>query len=152
MVMIGYLADFLFFQITFQRYLLQEMIDALAIRTGAMDQELIAGIVANTAQSIRKEVREVLDHLWSNEYSMHRQILNEGAHDLIGSALEALWWEQSEELALQMLFDEAMDDHRRKHVLSLQKRRIETNQRLKKLHRSLRETIQQCFSKRLKSA
>lgn len=152
MVMIGYFADFLIVQMAFQRYLLQEMLDALCIRTGAMDQEITAGIVASTAQTLRQEVRAAIDRLWSHEYSLYRQMLDEAEHDLIGSALEDLWWEQSEELALQKLFDEAMDDHLRKHVLSLQKRRMETDQRLKKMHSRLRDTIQQCFTRHLKSA
>jgi hypothetical protein len=40
-----------------------------------------------------------------------------------------------------------MDDHRRKHLLSLQKRRLEISQRLTSLHDRLDETIRQCFVK-----
>jgi hypothetical protein len=152
MVMIGYLADFLITQTSFQRYLLQEMLDALYVRAGAMDQEIMAGIVASAAQTLRQEVRTAIDHLWSHEFTLYRQMLDEGEHDLIGSALEDLWWEQSEELALQKLYDEAMVDHRRKQVLSLQKRRIEADVRVKKLQNRLRDTIQNCFTRHLKSA
>lgn len=152
MVMIGYLTDFLTIQTVFQRYLLQEMLDALCVRAGAIDQEIMAGIVSSTAQTLRREVRTTIDHFWSHEFTLYRQMLDEGEHDLIGSALEDLWWEQSEELALQKLFDEALVDHRRKDVLSLQKRRMETDLRLKKLQNRLRDTIQQCFMRHLKSA
>jgi hypothetical protein len=152
MIMLGYLSDFLVNQVIFQRYLLQELLDNLMNHIGHLDQELTAGIISNTVQTLRYEVRAAIDHIWSHEYSLFNQMLDEAEHDLIGTVLEDLWWEQGEELVLQQLFDEAMDDHRRKHVLSLQKRRNENNQRLHQLYFRLHETINQCFTKRLKSA
>jgi hypothetical protein len=45
-----------------------------------------------------------------------------------------------------------MDDYRRKHVLNLQKRKVEIAQRLTKLRSRLEETIKQCFLSRSVSA
>jgi len=148
MVLLGYLPDFLATQVTFQRYLLQESMSILELRSGPLDQELTATIVSNAAQNLRLEVRATIEHLWSHEYRMLDQILDEAEHDLIGSELEDLWWAQSEEMALHEMFDAALDDHRRKHVLSLQKGRIEITQRIIKLRARLSETIQQCLLKR----
>ena len=67
-------------------------------------------------------------------------------------ALEDLWWTHSEEIALHEVFDEALDDYRRKHVLNLQKRKLELSQRLTKLRLRLEDTIKQCFLKRSLSA
>lgn len=44
-------------------------------------------------------------------------MLDEAEHDLIGSVVEDLWWAQGEEIALNDLFADALDDHRRKHLL-----------------------------------
>lgn len=148
MVLVGYLPEFLTTQVAFQRYLLEESLRLLAHRSGSLDQELTATIVSNSAQHLRFEVRSTIENLWTNEYRLFDQMLDEAEHDLIGSVLEDLWWAQSEEVALNQLFDSALDDHRRKQVLSLQKRRIELNQRINKLHGRLKETIRQCFLKR----
>jgi len=75
-------------------------------------------------------------------------MLDEGEHDLIGSVIEELWWAQGEEIALHDLFDAALDDHRRKQILSLQKRRLEISQRIARLRARLSETIHQCFTRR----
>jgi hypothetical protein len=96
---------------------------------------------------MRADVRATIEHLWCNEYRVLNQMLNDAEHDLIGSVIEDLWWAQSEEIALHDLFAEAMDDHRRKHLLSLQKRRLEISQRLTSLRNRLDETIRQCFVK-----
>src|SRR5207245_2606933 len=132
--------------------LLQETLKILAERTGQLDQELTATLVSNGAQHLRDEVRGTIECLWSHEYRLFDQMLDEGEHDLIGSVIEDLWWAQSEEIALHDLFDAALDDHRRTHVLSLQKRRIELSQRMTKLRTRLAETIQQCFVRRSISA
>jgi len=152
MVFLGYLPDFLSTQVAFQRYLLQETLKLLEQRTGPLDQELTATIVSNSAQHLRSEVRATIEYLWSNEYRLFDQMLDEAEHDVIGTVIEDLWWAQSEEIALHELFDQAMDDHRRKHILSLQKRRIELSHRISKLRTRLSETIRQCFVKRSISA
>lgn len=152
MVFLGYMPDLLCTQIAFQRHLLQEALKLMAVRTGRLDQELTATIVSNSAQHVRLEVRSTIEFLWGNEYRLFDQMLNEAEHDLIGSVIEDLWWAHSEEIALHELFDEALIDHRRKHLLSLQKRRLEITQRLTKLRSRLAETIRQCFVKRSISA
>ncbi len=152
MVIVGYLPAFLSTQIAFQRYLLQQTMRILTQRTGPLDQELTATLVSNGAQHLRAEARATIECLWSHEYRLFDQMLDEAEHDLIGSVIEDLWWAQSEEIALHDLFDAALDDHRRTHVLSLQKRRIELSQRMTKLKARLAETIQQCFSRRSISA
>lgn len=152
MVILGYLPEFLGVQVAFQRYLLQESLNLLQERSGALDSELVATIVSSAAQNLRLEVRASIEYLWSHEYRMLSQMLDEAEHDLIGSEIEDIWWAQSEEMALYELFDAALDDHRRKHVLSLQKRRMEISQRLTKLRARLKETIQQCLVKRSISA
>ncbi|HEY9788301.1 MAG TPA: Clp protease N-terminal domain-containing protein [Candidatus Obscuribacterales bacterium] len=152
MVMMGFLGEFLFSQVAFQRYILEETITALARRCGPLDKELTASIVSTGATNMRAQVRSTIEHLLSHECRLLTQMLNDAEHDLIGSVIEDLWWTQSEEIALHELFAEAMDDHRRKHLLNLQKRRIEISQRLNKLKTRLDDTIRQCFVKRSASA
>lgn len=152
LVLIGYLSDFLIVQVPFQRYLLQENLRRLQAQSGPLTQEEKATIVANGAQFLRQEVRYTIEHLWSDEFQLADQVLDEGEHDLIGSDIEDLWWAHSEELALDELFEEALDDHRRKHVLSLQQKRNEIASRISKSNRQIAETVRQCFVKRSLSA
>jgi ATP-dependent Clp protease ATP-binding subunit ClpA len=152
MVCVGYMPDFLAVQVAFQRYLLEENLKLLAERTGPLDQEITASLVSSSAQHLRSEARYILEQLWTHEYRLFDQMLDEAEHDLIGSVIEDLWWAQGEEIALHELFDEALDDHRRKQVLSLQKRRLEISQRISKLRTRLTDTIRQCFVKRSISA
>src|SRR5205823_6814595 len=107
---------------------------------------------SNSSKKLQSEVRATIEHIWSREYRMFDEMLDEAEHDLIGTVIEDLWWAQSEEIALHDLFDAALDDHRRKQLLSLQKRRIEITQRITKLRSRLGETISQCFVKRSISA
>lgn len=152
MVCTGYVTDFLLNQIAFRRYLLEETLADLNVRVGNLDKELIATIVSAAAQSLRQEVRSAIEYMFSNEYRLFSQMLDEAEHDLIGSVVEDIWWAQGEEIALNALFAEALDDHRRKHLLNLQKRRLEITQRLNKLRSRLDDTIRQCFEKRSVSA
>jgi hypothetical protein len=152
MVFIGYMKDFLSTQVAFQRYLLQQSLTMLQKRTGTLDEEMVATIVSNSAQHLRFEVRSTIEFLWSHEYRLLNQILDEAEHDLIGSVIEDLFWAHSEGLALAELYENALKDHRRKHVLSLQKRRRETAQRISRLCTRLDDTIRQCFVKRSISA
>jgi len=148
MVCVGYMPEFLAVQVAFQRYLLEETLKLLAERTGTLDQEVAASLVSSGAQHLRAEVQSTLEYVWTNEYRLFDQMLDEAEHDLIGSVIEDLWWAQGEEIALHDLFDAALDDHRRKQVLSLQKRRLEISQRIARLRARLAETIQQCFTRR----
>lgn len=148
MVCVGYLPEFLAVQVVFQRYLLEESLKVLAQRTGVLDQETSASLVSTAAQNLRAEVRSTIEYLWSSEYRLFDQMLDDAEYDLIGSVIEDLWWAQSEELALHELFDSALVDHRRKQALSLQKRRIEISQRITKLRGRLTETIRQCLVRR----
>ncbi|MBI4533797.1 MAG: hypothetical protein HY711_07595 [Candidatus Melainabacteria bacterium] len=152
LVSLSYMPEFLATQVAFQRYLLEESMKLLSERTGPLDEELTATIVSNGAQHLLSEVRSTIEYLWSTEYRLFDFMLDEGEHDLIGSVIEDLWWAQSEEIALHKLFDSALEDHRRKQVLSLQKRRIEISQRLTRLTGRLAETIRQCFVRRSISA
>ncbi len=152
MVFLGYMPDLLCTQVAFQRHLLQESLRKMEERTGPLDREITATIVSTSAQHLRLEVRATVEYLWSNEYRLFEQVLNEAEHDLIGSVIEDLWWAHSEEMAIHELFDEAMVDHRRKQLMTLQKRRLEISQRLDKLKTRLEETIQQCFTGRSLSA
>jgi hypothetical protein len=152
MCFLAYLPDFLTIQVAFQRYLLEETIKLLARRAGSIDQETTAGIVSSSAQHLRAEVRATIEYIWSHELRMINQLPDEGEHDLIGSVIEDLWWTHSEEIALHEVFDEALDDYRRKQVLNLQKRKVELSQRLHKLRGRLEDTIKQCFLKRSLSA
>ncbi len=147
MVVITYLSEFLSTQVCFQRYLLEESIRNLSQRVGMLDQETTATIVTSAAQNLRAEVRSTIEHMWCNEYRILSTMLDEAEHDLIGSVIEDLWWAQSEEIALHESFAEALDDHRRKHLLNLQQRRIEISSRLNKLTTRLNDTIKQCFLK-----
>lgn len=97
-------------------------------------------------------MRNAIEFMLSSEYRLFSQMLDDAEHDLIGSVIEDLWWAQGEEIALNELFSEALDDHRRKHLLSLQERRLEITSRLSKLRDSLDETIRQCFVKRSATA
>lgn len=152
MVFLAYLPDFLLTQIAYQRYLLEETLKLVHRRTGTVDKEVLASIVSQTAQNLRSEVRVIIDHLWSQEHRMLAQMPDEAEHEEIGSLIEDLWWTYSEEIALDDVFDEALDDYRRKHVLNLQKRKLEISQRLGKIRQRLEETLKQCFMRRSLSA
>lgn len=152
MVCVGYFPDFLINQIAFRRYLLEETLAQLHLRVGGLDKELVATIVSSAAQSLRAEVRSSIEFMLANEYRLFSQMLDDAEHDLIGSVIEDLWWAQGEEIALNDLFSEALDDNRRKQVMSLQKRRLEITQRLAKLRARLDDTIRHCFVKRSATA
>ncbi|HEY9717758.1 MAG TPA: Clp protease N-terminal domain-containing protein [Trichormus sp.] len=152
MICMAFMGEFLSTQVAFQRYLLEENIRALGHRAGSLDKELTASIVSSGAQNLRSDVRTTIEHIWCNQYRLLTRLLDDGEHDLIGSVIEDLWWAQSEEIALNDLFSEALDDHRRKQVLSLQKRRLEIAARLTKLRHRLEETVRQCFVKHSISA
>jgi hypothetical protein len=152
MVFLAYLPEFLLTQVAFQRYLVEETIKLLRQRTGPLEKETEATMVAAAAQNLRAEVRSIIEHLWTQEYRMLSQMPDEAEHEEIGSIIEDLWWTYSEELALHEVFDEALDDYRRKHVLNLQKRKLELAQRLTKLRQRLEDTLKQCFLKRTISA
>ncbi|HEY9776054.1 MAG TPA: Clp protease N-terminal domain-containing protein [Planktothrix sp.] len=152
MVCLAYMGDFLNTQVAFQRYLLEENIRSVSKRVGGLDKEITASIVSSGAQNLRAEVRATIEYIWCNQYRLLTRLLDDAEHDLIGSVIEDLWWAQSEEIALHDLFAEAMDDHRRKQVLTLQKRRTEIAQRLTKLGHRLDDTVKQCFVKHSKSA
>jgi len=152
MVCIGYLSDFLYTQVAFQRYVLEETLALLAQRSGSLDQEISAAIVETSAQNLRADVRATIEYLWSHEYRMIEQMLDEAEYDVIGSVIEDLWWTQSEEIVLDKSYASAQEDHRRAQILSLQKRRIEVTQRLAKLKARLDETVRSTFEKRSISA
>jgi hypothetical protein len=152
MVCIGYLSDFLYTQVAFQRYILEETLLLLAQRSGPLDQEISAAIVETSAQNLRAEVRATIEYLWSHEYRLIEQMLDEAEYDVIGSVIEDLWWTQSEEIVLDKSYASALEDHRRAQILSLQKRRIEVTQRLVKLKARLDETVRSTFEKRSISA
>ncbi|MDR3612399.1 MAG: Clp protease N-terminal domain-containing protein [Candidatus Obscuribacterales bacterium] len=147
MVCVTYLSDFLATQVGFQRYLLEESLKSLNQRVGALDKEITASIISTAAQNLRSDVRGVIEQLWCQEYRSLDHMLDDAEHDLIGSVIEDLWWAQSEEIGLHNLFDEALDDHRRQQLLTLQKRRTEVAQRLTRLRGRLSDTIRQCFIK-----
>jgi len=152
MVCTGYLSDFLYTQVAFQRYVLEETLGLLAQRSGSLDQEISAAIVETSAQNLRADVRSTIEYLWSHEYRMIEQMLDEAEYDVIGSVIEDLWWTQSEEIVLDKSYASAVEDHRRAQILSLQKRRIEVTQRLARLKARLDETVRSTFEKRSISA
>lgn len=147
-VCVAYFADFLWTQVSFKRYLLEETLDVLAERTGPLDQKVLASIVSQGAQNLREEVRTAFEYMMSNEYRMFDKMLDEAEYDEIGTVIEELWWTQGEEIALHELFAEALDDHRRQQMLGLQKQRIEIAERLARIKVKLDETVRQCFEKR----
>lgn len=152
MVFVAYLQEFLSVQVQFQRYLLQQSIRQLTERTGSLDDELVASIVSASAQHLRLEARYTIEFLWTHEYRLLSQVLDEAEHDLIGSAIEDLFWAHSEELALHELYDKALQDHRRKQVLASQKRRLEIQSRIRRLRGRLGDTLKQCFLQKPLSA
>ncbi len=145
----AFLPDFLFIQVGFQRYLLEETIKLLRRRAGNIDPEFVASTVSTAAQNLRADVRHSLEHIWSQEFRLLSLAPAEADYDSIGSIIEDLWWTHSEEIALNQVFDNAMDDHRRQQMLELQKRRLEISERFVKLRERLSGTIKQCFSKRV---
>jgi hypothetical protein len=152
MVCVAYLGDFLYTQVAFQRYLLEETLALMTSRAGPLDKETSAAVVACSAQNVRAQVRAAMEYLWSHEFRLIHQMFDDAEHDLIGSVIEDLWWAQSEEMALDESFASALEDHRRTQLLNLQKRRIEIAHRLTKLKSRLDETLRQCFLKRSVSA
>lgn len=151
-VCMGYFSDFLWTQVAFRRYLLEESLEILTDRSGPLDQELLASIVSSCAQHIRDEVRASLEYVFSNEYRLFDQMMDEAEYDEIGDVIEDLWWTQGEEIALHELFIEAMDDHRKQQMLGLQKRRIEISHKLEEIKVKLKTTVKDTFEKRSVSA
>lgn len=145
LIVISYLPEFLFVQVAYQRYLLQQSLKLFQKRSGNLDQEHLAGAVSISVQHFRKEVRTAIEYIWSNELLLSNRLPDEADYDLIGSVIEDLWWTHSEVIALQEVFGEALDDYRRKQMLNLQKRRLEIVQRLFKLKARLKETVLQCI-------
>lgn len=147
-VCVAYFADFLWTQVSFKRYLLEETLDVLTDRVGSLDQKVTASIVSQGAQNLREEVRTAFEYMLSNEYRLFDKMMDEAEYDEIGTVIEELWWTQGEEIALHELFIEALDDHRRQQMLGLQKQRIEISERLARIKVRLDETVRQCFEKR----
>ena len=148
LVFTAYMPDFLLVQIAYQRYLLEETLNLLRKRCGNLDPEFAASTVSTSAQNVRTEVRQTVEYVWSHEFRLMSKLPDEADYDLIGSVIEDLWWTHSEEIALNQVFCEAIDDHRREQMLNLQKRRLEIEERYVKLRLRLTDTIRQCFSKR----
>lgn len=145
---VAYFADFLWTQVSFKRYLLEETLDLLVDRTGPLEQELMSTIVLHAAQNLRAEVRSAFEYMLSNEYRLFDKMMDEAEYDEIGTVIEELWWTQGEEIALHELFIEALDDHRRQQMLGLQKRRIEISEKLARIKIRLDDVVRQCFEKR----
>lgn len=145
---VAYFADFLWTQVSFKRYLLEETMDILVDRTGPLDQEVMSTIVSHAAQNLRSEVRSTFEYMLSNEYRLFDKMMDEAEYDEIGTVIEELWWTQGEEIALHELFIEALDDHRRQQMLGLQKRRIEISEKLARIKVRLDEVVRQSFEKR----
>ncbi|MBY0360070.1 MAG: hypothetical protein K2W82_18860 [Candidatus Obscuribacterales bacterium] len=152
LVFTAYMPDFLFMQAGYQRYLLDETLGLLRKRAGTLDPEFSASTISASAQNLRQEVRTTIEYIWGNELRLLKKLPDEADYDLIGSVIEDLWWTHSEEIALNEVFDEALDDHRRKQMLNLQKRRLEISERFKKLEKRLRDTFKQCCTKAFVSA
>jgi len=152
LVFTAYMPDFLFVQVGYQRYLLEETLNLLRKRAGNLEPESAAGIVSGSAQNLRADVRHTIEYIWSHEFRLLSKLPDEADYDLIGSVIEDLWWTHSEEIALNQVFDDALDDHRRKQMLNLQKRRLEISERFVKLRSRLTDVIKQCFLKRSLSA
>ncbi len=150
-VCIAYLGECLYNQVAFQRYLLEEAMHVLSQTAGAVNQEICSQIISMTAQHLRQEAREGIEYVWTNEYKLIKHMLSDAEHDLIGSIIEDLWWTYSEDIALDKSFSSALADHRRSHLLDLQKRRVELSQRLRKLQNRLDDTVRQCFAAKVSS-
>lgn len=148
LIFTAYMPDFLFAQVAYQRFLLEETLNLLRKRAGNLDPEFAAHAVSSSAQFIRSEVRQTVEYIWSHEFRLLSKLPDEADYDLIGSVIEDLWWAHSEEIALNQVFGDALDDHRRKQMLTLQKRRLEIEERFVKLRSRLADTIRQCFMKR----
>lgn len=151
-VITSFMPDFLFVQIGFQRYLLEESMKLLTRRAGSIDPEFAASTVSTSAQNLRTEVRHTIEYVWSHEFRHLSKLPEEADYELIGSVIEDLWWTHSEEIALNQVFDSAQDDHRRGQMLDLQKRRLEISERFVRLRSRLSDVIKQCFLKRSLSA
>lgn len=149
LVFTAYMPDFLFIQVGFQRYLLEETLNLLRKRAGNLDPEFAASTVSTSAQNLRADVRQTIEYIWSHEFRLLSKFPDEANYDLIGSIIEDLWWTHSEEIALNDVFDDALDDHRRQQMLTLQKRRLEISERFVKLRSRLSDTIRQVFTKRV---
>jgi len=148
-VCVAYLPECLQYQVSFQRYLLEEGLRAIAQTAGAKSQESMGQIISATAQHLRKQFREAIEYVWTDEYRLIKHMLSEAEHDLIGSVIEDLWWAYSEDIALDQSFTSALADHRRSYLLDLQKKRVELSQRLRKIHDRLEETVKQCLSSKV---
>lgn len=144
----AYLPEFLLVQVGYQRYLLEETIRLLTRRTGPLAKEDLASIVSVAAQNMRDNVRATIEYVCTHEGGGQVSMPDEAELDSIGSVAEDLWWTHSEEIALHDVFDEALDDYRRKHMLNLQKRRLEISLRLTKIRSRLQEVLRQSFLKR----
>ena len=103
-VCIAYLAECLYHQVAFQRYLLEEAMHVLSQTAGAVNEEICSQIISVTAQHLRQQAREGIEYVWTNEYRLLKHMLSDAEHDLIGSIIEDLWWTYSEDIALDQSF------------------------------------------------
>lgn len=146
-VIIKYLPDFLFMQITIRRYLLENSLKAIEREIGSVSQQFQSQLVVIGAQNLRSHVKQVIEHLFSHECHLWHDMPTDAEYELIGSIVEELWWSQGEALALDDLFEMALQDHRRKHLLDLQKNKIETTDKLKRVKTKLESSINQILKK-----
>jgi hypothetical protein len=138
LVFTAFMPDFLFIQIGFQRYLLEATMKMLTKRAGNIDPEFAASTVSTSAQNLRAAVRHTIEHVWSHGFRHLSKLPDEADYDLIGSVIEDLWWTHSEEIALNQVFDAAVDD--------------QISERFVKLRSRLSDVVRQCFVKRSQPA
>ncbi len=148
----AYLAECLFHQVAFQRYTLEEALSALSATVGSLNEEIASQIVSMTGQHLRKQTRQGIEYVWTDQYRSIQHMLSDAEYDLIGSVIEDLWWTYSEDIALDKSFASALADHRKAHLLELQERRVELSQRLRKIKNRLEDTIRQCFKNRISAS
>src|SRR5262249_33087048 len=91
-ICMAYLPECLQYQVSFQRYLLEEALKALSDTAGILGQEITSQIISTTAQYLRKQTREGIEYVWTDEYRLIKHIFSDAEHDLIGSVIEDLWW------------------------------------------------------------
>ncbi len=139
LVMNKYLSQFLELQLSLLRFTLEHNLKVIDKQIGSLTPQIQSSIISRTAQNLRSQVKEIIEYMFSHECHLFQDMPNESEYEQISLIIEDLWWSYGEAIALEDLYSLAIEDHRRKHLLDLQKNKLATYQKLSQLKEKLRK-------------
>ncbi len=146
-VMEKYLTELIQLQLNLRRFALEHQLKIIDKQVGPLSDQIQSSIVSLAAQNIRSQVKQIIEYMFSHECHLFHDMPNESEYEQIGLIVEDLWWSYGEALALEDLYCLAIEDHRRKHLLDLQKNKLDICEKLTNLKTKLVNTSNQLFKK-----